>query len=139
MNKSSSKNLFLRFKFFALLHLLVAAYKGALEPSQTSTVKLFLLNYLTIFAKKAPSQMFDWVEKFEILISLLFPVYVVSRKKTLLENVYDIAFEKMKGRGGMERVFMQKEPSRNFVKFTRKHLCLKDSSAGVSLWILRNL
>ena len=49
----------------------------------------------------------------------------------------DIVFEKMKARGGTERVFMQKQPSeefvkkgvmRNFAKFTRKHLCRKNET-----------
>ena len=46
-------------------------------------------------------------------------------------------FEKMKGCGGTERVFMQKQLSegffkkggmRNFAKFSRKHLCQKNET-----------
>ena len=49
----------------------------------------------------------------------------------------DIVFEKMKGCGGTERVFMEKQPSvgffkkgvmRSFAKFTRKHLCQKSET-----------
>ena len=49
----------------------------------------------------------------------------------------DIVFEKMKGRAGTERVFMEKRPSeglfkkgvkKNFTKFTRKHLCRKNET-----------
>ena len=67
--------------------------------------------------------------------SRLFPVYKISRENTLPENLCDIVFEKMKGRGGTEPVFMQKQPSegffkkggmRNFAKFARKHLCQKN-------------
>ena len=48
-----------------------------------------------------------------------------------------IVFEKMKGRDGTERVLMQKQPSdrflkksvtRNFAKFTRKHMCQKNET-----------
>ena len=49
----------------------------------------------------------------------------------------DIVCEKMKGGGGTEQVFTQKQPSegffqkgvmRNFAKFTRKHLCRKNET-----------
>ena len=55
---------------------------------------------LTIFEKKAPSQMFDWVVGvwlgFETLSSLLFQVYKLSRENTQPKNMCDIVFEKNK-------------------------------------------
>ena len=68
LNKSSSKNLFLRFYIFTLLHLLMAAYRGVFKTQSNIYNEAFfakILNgfkLLTIFVKKAPSQMFDWVE-----------------------------------------------------------------------------
>ena len=52
--------------------------------------------------------MFDWVENrllasgwgFEILSSLLLPVYKLSQENTQSENMYDTALEKAKGHGG---------------------------------------
>ena len=49
--------------------------------------------------------MLDWVEN-KLLPkglenwALLFPVYKLSREKTLRENMCDIVFEKVKGRAG---------------------------------------
>ena len=40
-----------------------------------------------------------WI-RIEILSSLLFPAYKLSRKNTQPENVCDIVFEKVKDRGG---------------------------------------
>ena len=40
-----------------------------------------------------------WI-RIEILSSLLFPAYKLSRKNTQPENVCDIGFEKVKDRGG---------------------------------------
>ena len=62
MNKSSSKNVFLRFYFFTLLHLLVAAYRGVFRAwliiyNGAFFVKmLYGFKLLTIFARKASSQ-----------------------------------------------------------------------------------
>ena len=58
MNKSCSKNIFLRFSFFVLLHLLVAAYRGVYKTWRVIYIEVFfakILNgfkLLTIFAKK---------------------------------------------------------------------------------------
>ena len=58
MNKSCSKNIFLRFSFFVLLHLLVAAYRGVYKTWRVIYNEAFfakILNgfkLLTIFAKK---------------------------------------------------------------------------------------
>ena len=56
------------FLFFTLLHLLVAANRGVFRTLSNickGGVFVKILNgfkLLTIFEKKAPSQMFDWVE-----------------------------------------------------------------------------
>ena len=44
--------------------------------------------------------------------------------------MWDIVFEKMKGRDGTERVSMQKQPSEGFFKkgVMRKHLCQKNET-----------
>ena len=58
---------------------------------------------LTIFAKQAPSQMFEWVKNKLPAKSLkywaLLPAYKLSRKKTQPENMCDVVFEKAKGCG----------------------------------------
>ena len=67
MNKSSSENVFLRFYFFTLLHLLVVAYRGVFRTwsniyngaSFSKILNGFKL--LTILAKKAKSLMLDWI------------------------------------------------------------------------------
>ena len=62
MNKSSTKNVFLRFYFFTLLNLLVAAYRGVFRNrliiyNGAFFVKmLYGFKLLTIFARKASSQ-----------------------------------------------------------------------------------
>ena len=62
MNKSSTKNVFLRFYFFTLLNLLVAAYRGVFRTrliiyNGAFFVKmLYGFKLLTIFARKASSQ-----------------------------------------------------------------------------------
>ena len=70
-------------------------------------------------------------------IGFWLPTKGLSRENTLQENMCDIVFEKMKGHGGTERVFMQTQTSeaffkkgvlRNFAKFTRKHLCKKNET-----------
>ena len=101
--------------------------------------------------------MFDWVEKrllvsskgFQIVSSLLFSVYKLSQENSLQENMCDIIFEKVffwKSRGGTERVFMQKQPSKEFFKKgdvsrnSHENICAekRNSSPGIFLWILRN-
>ena len=68
-------------------------------------MKLFfakILKILLLAVKKAPSQIFDWIENrflgsgegFEILSSRLFPVNKLSQENTLPENVCDIKDEK---------------------------------------------
>ena len=70
---------------------------------------------------------------------LLFPVYKLSREITQPENICDIFFKKTKGGGGWdseqnEWLSRSSRPNgsmalwfwgvmRNFLKFTRKHLC----------------
>ena len=121
--------------YYIIQQLLTEAF---LEPSQKSSMKLFFAKILNGFrllaVKKAPSQMFDWVEsrflgsgeRFEILSSRLFPVNKLSRENTLPENVCDIKDERSWW------AFIQEQPSkgvlkkgvmRNFGKFTRKRLC----------------
>ena len=62
-----------------------------------------ILNGFRLLAvKKAPAQIFDWIEnrflgsgeRFEILSSRLFPVDKLSRENTLPENVCGIKGEK---------------------------------------------
>ena len=47
MNESSSKNVFLRFQFFTLLHLLVAAYRGVFRTRSNIYNAALLRKYLT--------------------------------------------------------------------------------------------
>ena len=64
--------------------------------------------------------MLDWVENrllasdngFEMLSSLLFPVYKLSRENTQPENMCDIVFEKVKSRvGTVNRSKVYAEPA----------------------------
>ena len=88
--------------------------------------------------------MLDWVE------NGLLASKGLSRENTLPEIMCDIIFEKMKGHGGTEQALMQKQPSKEFFlkrcyeKFLEIHKKTsvpkkRDPTAGVSLWILRNL
>ena len=59
---------------------------------------------LTIFTRKALSQMLEWVENRFLLMLFhteltFFPTYKLSRKNTQPENMCDIIFEKAKGHG----------------------------------------
>ena len=49
MNKSSSKNVFLKLKVFTLLHLLVAAHRGVFRTWSNIYHGAFLRNYLMVF------------------------------------------------------------------------------------------
>ena len=97
---------------------------------------------LTIFGKKAPSQIFDWVENRSLAKGLKYWVYSSSKslneaEKILSRKICVTSFlKKQKVAVGQwtARVFMQKHPSegffkkrvmRNFGEFTRKHLCQK--------------
>ena len=126
-------------QFSPLLHLLVAVYRGVFRNQSNFFNEAFffakILNRFRLLAvKKAPSQMFDWVEnrflgsgkRFEILTSRLFPVSKLSRENTMPENACDIKDKRLWW------VLIQKQPSegflkkgvmRNFGKFTRKWLC----------------
>ena len=74
--------------FFTLLHLLVAAYRGALESGRTSTMGLFaeILNFfklLTIFAKKkTPSQVVYNCrvseQFFDLPMGLSYPIELIT-------------------------------------------------------------
>ena len=78
---------------------------------------LWLRQYqlLTISAKQAPSQMFDWVENrlqsksLKYWAHFLFPVFKLSRENTQSKNMCEIIFEKGK-------LFMQKHQSKAFFK-----------------------
>ena len=92
---------------------------------------------LTIFGKKAPSQIFDWVENRSLAKGLKYWVYSSSKslnevEKILSRKICVTSF--LKKQKQTARVFMQKQPSegffkkrvmRNFAEFTRKHLCQK--------------
>ena len=66
--------------------------------------------------------MLNWIDNryvpkgFEILSSLLLPVYKLSRENTQPENMCNNVFEKAKRRTGKAEVFMQKQPSEGFFK-----------------------
>ena len=53
---------------------------------------------------------------FEILSSLLLPVYKLNPENTQPENMCSNVFEKAKSRAEKAEVFMQKQPSEGFLK-----------------------
>ena len=65
----------------------MAAYRGLLEPGQTSAMEFFFVKVmndfklLTIFGKKAPSQMFDWVESRLLKILSSLPSLQIKPKR----------------------------------------------------------
>ena len=105
------------------------------------------MSLLTIFAKKFRRWCSTGLKiGFEILNSLLFPLYKSSRENTQPENKRDIVFEMVKGRAGkINRTslyveaevriegFFKKGVMRNFAKFTKKTIC-----AGISFLIRLN-
>ena len=108
------------------------------EPSRASTMKLLLRKYLAdlscyLFSQKKLHRKCSTGLK----IGFWLQAKGLSRENSLPENTCDIVSEKMKGRGGTERVFMQTQTSegffkkvvlRNFATFTRKHLCEKNET-----------
>ena len=77
------------------------------EPGRTSTMELLLKSFklLTIFTKNlqricSTGLKIDIWLGFEILTSVLLPVYKLSRENTLPENMCNNVFEKAKRRAG---------------------------------------
>ena len=100
---------FLKYQFPTLVHLLVAAYRGAIRTWRTSQWNFFFHKYLTVLSFLLFTQkrsivwvMFEWVENrlltqgLKILSLLLLPAYKLNPKNTQPENMCNIVFENAK-------------------------------------------
>ena len=87
--------------------------QNPVEHLQQSFFAKILNGYelLTIFAKKLHRRCLTGLK-----ICFWLLAKGLNRENTLPENVCDFVFEKMKGRGGTERVFTKKQPSEGFFK-----------------------
>ena len=134
---------------FTLLNLLVATYRDVFRTwsniyNGAFSAKMFNgFKLLTIFVKKAPSQMFDWVKSKLLTKGLKYWAHSCSQSTNYAEKILnwkkmcDIVFESQKVLVGqkIEGVFMQKQPSemffkkgvmRNFAEFAR-NICAGNS------------
>ena len=121
--------------YYTFQWMLTEAY---LETGRTSTTKLFfgkILNgykLLTIFAKKAPSQIFHWVENRLVASSQGFKLRKYSAGKYVWHRFWEDEaswwdrtsfYPEAASEGFFKKGFM-----RNFAKFLRKHLCQKNET-----------